>query len=68
MKCAKCGNEIPAERLAILPNTRVCVKCSTEKPKLGFMTSEKKMHSELTIVSADDTASLSFYRSKKKLL
>lgn len=26
--CARCGNEIPAERLEALPDTRVCVPCS----------------------------------------
>lgn len=28
MKC-KCGNEIPAERLEILPDTTTCVQCSS---------------------------------------
>lgn len=28
--CARCGNEIPAERLEALPETRVCVACSRE--------------------------------------
>ena len=28
--CARCGNEIPAERLEALPDTQVCVKCSQE--------------------------------------
>jgi hypothetical protein len=26
--CARCGHEIPAERIEALPDTRVCVKCS----------------------------------------
>jgi DksA/TraR C4-type zinc finger protein len=26
--CARCRGEIPAERLAILPETRLCVACS----------------------------------------
>ncbi|MDY3560969.1 TraR/DksA C4-type zinc finger protein [Gemmata sp. JC673] len=26
--CARCGNEIPAERLQALPETQVCVACS----------------------------------------
>lgn len=28
--CARCGNEIPAERLEALPETMVCVACSKE--------------------------------------
>jgi hypothetical protein len=28
--CARCGGEIPAERLEALPDTMVCVKCSQE--------------------------------------
>jgi DNA-directed RNA polymerase subunit RPC12/RpoP len=28
--CARCGNEIPAERIEAIPETMVCVKCSTE--------------------------------------
>lgn len=26
--CARCGHEIPAERLEALPDTQVCVTCS----------------------------------------
>jgi hypothetical protein len=28
--CARCGNEIPAERIEAIPKTMVCVKCSGE--------------------------------------
>ena len=28
--CARCGNEIPAERVEALPETRVCVACSRD--------------------------------------
>ena len=28
--CARCGTEIPAERIEALPETLVCVKCSGE--------------------------------------
>jgi hypothetical protein len=27
-RCARCGAEIPAERIEALPETRVCVACS----------------------------------------
>ena len=28
--CARCKVEIPAERIEALPDTRLCIKCSTE--------------------------------------
>ena len=28
--CARCGNEIPGERIEALPDTEVCVRCSNE--------------------------------------
>ena len=28
--CQRCGCEIPAERIEILPDTRLCLKCSQE--------------------------------------
>lgn len=28
--CASCGQMIPAERIELLPDTRLCVACSTE--------------------------------------
>lgn len=28
--CARCGEEIPAERVEALPDTMVCVRCSGE--------------------------------------
>ena len=28
--CARCGGEIPAERMEALPETMVCVRCSQE--------------------------------------
>jgi RNA polymerase-binding transcription factor DksA len=30
--CEFCGEEIPAERLEILPDTSTCVKCSQTQP------------------------------------
>jgi len=31
--CVSCNSEIPEGRLKALPNTKVCVDCSTVKPK-----------------------------------
>ncbi|MDB5308534.1 MAG: Prokaryotic dksA/traR C4-type zinc finger [Gemmataceae bacterium] len=28
--CARCGGEIPAERVEALPDTQVCIRCSSE--------------------------------------
>lgn len=28
--CQRCGNEIPAERIEVLPDTRLCLPCSKE--------------------------------------
>lgn len=33
MNCSSCGQPIPQERLAVLPNTTVCVACSDEQPR-----------------------------------
>lgn len=49
MKKCKCGAVIPAERLAILPNTTSCVKCSTEQPKKGQMVYNHKTAPELVV-------------------
>ncbi len=31
-RCKKCGGRIPAERLAVLPDTRTCAGCSDARP------------------------------------
>lgn len=28
--CVRCGEDIPAERVEALPETRVCIRCRTE--------------------------------------
>ena len=37
MRCVACGNTIHPERLAILPDTKVCVSCTTVEKILGLM-------------------------------
>lgn len=32
--CEECGEQIPPERLAVLPNARRCVPCQTDHDKL----------------------------------
>jgi hypothetical protein len=38
--CMECGEAIPSERLAVLPNTRLCVQCSAalggEERRIGI--------------------------------
>ena len=65
MNCCKCGKPIPEERLAILPNTRVCVACSQEKPRKGFMVFSHKTAPELVTVDADDKESLRIVEKNK---
>ena len=36
VKCIKCDAEIHPLRIKVLPNTKVCVECSTTKPKQGI--------------------------------
>jgi reverse gyrase len=36
--CARCGGEIPAERLEAIPDTRVCVKCAQAMGGSDFTT------------------------------
>lgn len=31
--CEKCGDEIPAERLEIMPETTLCVRCASERER-----------------------------------
>ena len=52
MKCIHCHQEIPAGRLAVLPNTRTCVKCSTVKPAIGLIVYSGKNTPELVVVDS----------------
>lgn len=53
MKC-HCGNMISAERLEILPNTRVCVSCSKEQPYVGAMVFDHKTAGRLEFVRPEN--------------
>lgn len=56
--CEKCGNEIPAERLEVLPNTTTCVGCSTVKAVIGFMVFDHKTGGTPILVNPDDKETL----------
>ena len=53
-KCSECGGSIPTERLEMLPQTTVCVRCSTEERAVGFQIYSHKCDSEVFILRGDD--------------
>lgn len=70
MNCYYCGTKIPEERLAILPNTDTCVKCSTVKPVMGIIqgggsTSSSTKESQLVIMDRDNKLARAFVGSRK---
>ena len=42
IKCIKCGNEINPLRVKALPNTKVCINCSTTGAYKAITTTEGK--------------------------
>jgi hypothetical protein len=57
-KCMKCDCEIPAVRLEALPYTTTCVKCSTTKAYVGFMSFAHKTAPDIVMVNPDDRENL----------
>ena len=51
-RCRSCRSPIAAARLAALPQTQVCVRCSSESRVKGFMSWEHKTAPTFQIVSA----------------
>lgn len=60
--CSKCGVEIPAERLEILPDTTTCVKHSREKRKIAFNVYDHKTAPSLIIISGEDREAIRLAR------
>lgn len=58
MLCITCEQEIPAERLEILPHTKTCVKCSNEKKKVGFMDFGHKTAPVLVVINPENSEDL----------
>ena len=48
--CKHCQEPIPVERLAIIPNTEECVKCSSVQKVIGFMDFGHKTGGEFVAV------------------
>lgn len=59
INCKACGETIPPERLEALPETKVCVKCSTEAPYRGFVNmTPRHKGTELSITKDPEAARL----------
>lgn len=48
-KCEICDSEIPQERLDVIPETRVCVNCTTEERVEGMMVFDHKTAPRIVI-------------------
>jgi|688.fasta_scaffold44541_3 hypothetical protein len=57
-RCTKCSQPIPVERLAILPNTEECVKCSSVQRVVGFMDFGHKTGGECVAVDPSNKENL----------
>ena len=55
MNCDLCGDLIHPDRIELLPDTRTCVRCSTEEPIVGFMIYNHKT-AEVIMTSAPRTS------------
>lgn len=58
MVCEVCQCDIPAERLAAIPNVRRCVTHSAASRSVGFMSFSHKTAPTLVMVRTDDAESL----------
>jgi len=54
MNCDLCGEPIHPDRMELLPNTRTCVRCSTEEPIVGFMIYNHKTAGEVFIAKGKE--------------
>jgi len=55
-KCS-CGNLIPNSRLEILPNTKLCVSCSSKRKSFrlkGFIAASSKSDYSLCVIDSPD--------------
>lgn len=67
MKC-RCGADIPAIRLEILPDTTTCAACSTESARKAYMVFSHKTAPDLVVVpdnpEAERIAKRAFQRAR----
>lgn len=52
--CVKCKTEIAQERLEVLPETKTCMPCSTERGYVGAMVYDHKTAGRLVYVRPED--------------
>lgn len=65
MDCIKCNSEINPLRLKALPNTRVCVNCSSESALSGFMSFDHKTAPTLNICSSETLEKINAMSKRK---
>jgi hypothetical protein len=53
MNCEFCDNEIPQERLEVLPDTTTCVKCSKVRKNVCYPVFAHKTAPETVIIGAE---------------
>ena len=58
VRCSTCGGTIPAERLAVLPDTTTCVACSAEQPIVGIMVFDHKTAPRLELIHPQNKEAL----------
>lgn len=63
-RCNKCHSPISSTRLEALPQTRVCVECSTEVPVVGYMSWEHKTAPVIQVVNTKEFATYQRYDRK----
>lgn len=64
-RCSVCQKPLSKKRLLALPNTRVCVRCSSEEPVHGFMTWEHKTAPTFQVVTPRQHAWFRQYDRKR---
>jgi len=60
--CKICGQQIPAERLEVLPDTETCVKHSNVKAKIGFAVYDHKTAPTMVMIDPEDTEAVRLAR------
>ena len=56
--CDHCNIQIPLARMRAVPHTTTCIKCSKERPYMGFMDWHHKTAPTLVMIPATDTENI----------
>jgi hypothetical protein len=66
MNCIKCTNKIPDGRLKALPNTKICVDCSSTQKVAGHtIISGKTEYSQIQIVDQETAQHMHHLQTRK---